>query len=339
MYNGIKSRLGLGPMSPEIIEGIIKASSFLKKSFMLISTQNQIDWNRGYVNNWNTEEYVDFVNELKKKYKLNDLKNHIYLCRDHCGPNFKTSGSCDVSKTINDDILNGFDLIHIDFSMISKDKKIVLSETKKTIKKILKMNPDMKIEIGTEENTGIIKGGIKEIEEEFNFLSDVIKPEFYVVQTGSLIREIYQYGTFNKRFVNSVHNILKKNGVKLKEHNSDYLDYESINIRKGIVDAMNIAPQLGVLQTTMVINEAITYGLDIKPFIECSYKSKKWKKWLFKSTRDNKMLCSIIAGHYNFTTDEYKRLIAKLEKHIDIKSIVINKIFNLVKYYSDAFEQ
>ena len=51
------------------------------------------------------------------------------------------------------------------------------------------------------------------------------------------------------------------------------------------------------------------------------------------------MLCSIIAGHYNFTLDEYKRLIGELEKHCDITGTIVEKIADLVYYYSDAFTE
>ena len=108
MVKNIKSQIGLGPMSPEIIEAVIKASSFLKKSFMLIGTKNQIDWNGGYVNNWTTKQYVEYVNKIRSKYR----DNNVYLCRDHCGPGFKHNDSNDIDdvyRTVTDDIENGFD--------------------------------------------------------------------------------------------------------------------------------------------------------------------------------------------------------------------------------------
>ena len=144
MNGKINSKLGFGPMSPEIIEGIIKASSELKRAFMLIATKNQIDWNCGYVNNWTTKQYVEFVDGIKKKYK----GSKVYLCRDHCGPGFKNKDIKDVFRTINDDIENNFDLIHIDFSKFSSDKKVVLNKTKEVIKWIVRKNPKIKVEIG-----------------------------------------------------------------------------------------------------------------------------------------------------------------------------------------------
>ena len=334
MSSKIESKLGFGPMSPEIIEGIIKASSKLRKPFMLISTKNQIDWNGGYVNKWTTKQYVGFVNKMRGKH----MGSKIYLCRDHCGPGFKNDSIDDIYKTIDDDIKNNFDLIHIDFSKFSSDKKVVLDKTRKVIEWIIKKNNEIKIEIGTEENIGEYKDKIEEIISDFNFIKKFVSPEFFVIQTGSLVREINQVGSFNKKFISEIHEFLLHNDVKLKEHNADYLNFEMIKERKGIVDAMNVAPQLGVIQTETIVNEALIYGIDINPFLECSYKSKAWEKWLYKNTYKNKMLCSIIAGHYNFISDEYKELVFKLEKYINIKKLIIDKIIDLAKYYSDAFD-
>lgn len=335
MSNKIDSKLGFGPMSPEVIEGIIKASSILKKPLMLISTRNQIDYDGGYINNWTTRQYVEFVNKISAKYK--DSK--IYLCRDHCGPgfSFRDNSIEAVYKTIHDDIENNFDLIHIDFSKIDTNKLIVLEETKKVVKWILNHDRKVSIEIGTEENKGLFKSDIEEIKNELKFVMEFVEPEFFVVQSGSLIMEINQAGSFNKEFIARVHDFLSANNVKLKEHNLDYTDYEKVKERRGIVDAMNIAPSLGVNQTMETISQALIYNVNIYSFLERSYKSKAWQKWLHHNTSENKMLCSIIAGHYNFTSDEYKAMVSRLEKYIDINNLIIDRTVQIVKNYYDAF--
>ena len=51
---------------------------------MLISSRNQIDKNElgiGYVNNFSTKEYSNYVKNKKNKY--------LHLCRDHSGPLLK----------------------------------------------------------------------------------------------------------------------------------------------------------------------------------------------------------------------------------------------------------
>ena len=329
----IDSKLGFGPMSPEIIEGVVKASSLLAQPLMLISTQNQIDWNGGYVNNWKTSEYVEYVHTLLTKYP----ESHIYLCRDHLGPGFKNDNIDDVYKTLYDDIDNNFDLIHIDFSNIHADKKTVLSETKKVILDIYKKTDTVRLEIGTEENVGGSISTLAEIERELKFVKEFTEPEFFVVQTGSLIKEINQVGSLQKDFIVEAHNLLSSHGIRLKEHNADYLDKNMISARIGIVDAMNIAPQLGALQTVTVIEQALIYGVDITEFLTVSYNSKRWEKWLYKNTAANRMLCAIIAGHYNFTSKAYKTLIFQLENQIDIKKILVDKTVEMIKFYCDSF--
>ena len=105
-------RIGIGPMSPEVIEATYKYSDINNIKIMLIASKNQIDHSGGYVNNWNTARYTRFCNSLKKQNK----NSKVLLCRDHCGPGFNGNFSLnDVYKTINSDIKSGFDLIHIDF--------------------------------------------------------------------------------------------------------------------------------------------------------------------------------------------------------------------------------
>lgn len=333
MKNGIDSQLGFGPMSTEIVESIVKASAQLKRALMLICTQNQIDWNGGYVNNWKTNEYVEHVNKLRKKYP----ESRVYLCRDHCGPGFKNSNIDDVYRTLSDDIENNFDLIHIDFSKADSDKMVVLRETKRAILYILKKTDRIKIEVGTEENVGAVKDSITEIKKEISLIKEHVNPEFFVVQTGSLVKEINQVGKFNRDFISEVHNFLASVNIKLKEHNADYLNKKMILERRGLVDAMNVAPQLGVIQTCIVLNKALVYGIDISDFIDVSYKSKKWLKWLHNNTASDRMLCSIIAGHYNYTSDEYKRIIYMLEKQLDINRCIIDEVVNLITFYSETF--
>jgi tagatose-1,6-bisphosphate aldolase non-catalytic subunit AgaZ/GatZ len=102
------SKLGIGPMSEEIIEAAFLYSETNSVPLMLISSKNQIDWDAGYVNNWNTKQYSSYVAEMKKKYP----KAQIFVCRDHCGPGFKNDDLTDVYKTIDADLSSGFDLIH-----------------------------------------------------------------------------------------------------------------------------------------------------------------------------------------------------------------------------------
>ena len=62
-------KIGIGPMSPEVVEAVYKYSDINNVELMLIASKNQIDYSSGYVNNWNTKKYSQFCKNLKKKLK------------------------------------------------------------------------------------------------------------------------------------------------------------------------------------------------------------------------------------------------------------------------------
>ncbi len=327
----INSNLGFGPMSSEIIEAIFRASHYNRKSLMIVASKNQVDFKGGYVNNWTTKEFMDFIREMKREYPNSNVK----ICRDHCGPGFNGVDDLqDTYETIKTDIENGFDLIHIDFCNFKGTKEEQFEESKKAIEYCKYLNPNILIEVGTDENIGTNFGlmNLEEVEKEINFFTSFCKPEFYVVQTGSLVKEINQVGNFNQEFIKEVSQKLKEKGIKLKEHNADYLTKEQLDLRKNIVDSMNIAPQLGVVQTILVIKKCLVYGIDFSNFVEEVYEKGKWRKWMYKSNPD-KLLCTFIAGHYHFSSEPYLKIIRELKKREDIKEEIINSITEVIEHY------
>jgi len=327
------SKLGFGPMSSEIIEAVFRFSEENKEPLMLIASKNQIDWNGGYVNNWNTKQYMDFVNDLKQKHS----NSKVYICRDHCGPGFKDKDLVDTYKTIDNDIENGFDLIHIDFSKLEADYNDILQESKKAIEHIQKIKSDVLIEVGTEENMGDVLEDVSKIEDEMKFFTGLADIQFFVCQTGSLIKEINQRGSFNTDFIKRVKEKANEYNTCLKEHNADYLNSVQIKMREGLIDAINIAPQYGVIQTIMTLQKALVYGIDINEFLEEAYKSRRWEKWLDANTKENKMLCSVIAGHYVFSTDTYKKIYDKINKYENFKESIIIEMMKNFQMYNNNF--
>ncbi len=328
----LTSTLGVGPMSTEIIEAVFRFSNYHRKQLMLIASKNQIDHSGGYVNNWTTTQYMDFIKQLKSTYPNADVK----VCRDHCGPGFNGNYDLkDVYNTIEDDIKNGFDLIHIDFCHFQGTKDQQFEESKKAVEFCLKLRPDILLEIGTDENLATTYNlpNLSEIGNEIEYFKTFCSPEFYVVQTGTIVREINQGGSLNRQFIEQISKMLHEKGLKLKEHNADYLNKEEINSRKGLVDAMNIAPQLGVVQTSIVLAKCLIYGVNTDEFLEEVYNKEKWKKWMHKNTPENKMLCCKIAGHYHFASDAYKKIIAQLADREDINETLINAAMDVVGHY------
>ncbi len=244
----------------------------------------------------------------------------------------------DTYKTIETDIENGFDLIHIDLCHYHGTNEERLDESKKAIEHCLKLNKNISIEIGTDENLGAKYSfnSLKEIDDEVKFFKSFFSPEYFVVQTGSFVKEINQVGTFNNKFIKECSDIIRAGDIKLKEHNADYLSNQEIQERKNIVDALNIAPQLGVVQTSLVLNKCLIYGVRFDDYANKVYNGEKWRKWMYRNDAQNKLLCLQIAGHYHFASDEYKKIIEQLNKHEDISENIIETIMEVIDHYESS---
>ena len=326
-------RLAVGPMSNAIIESAFSYSDKNMVPLMLIASKNQVDWNDGYV--FNTKQYSNFVKKLKKQYSKSD----IYICRDHCGPDFNGNKTLkDTYKTIDTDLDSGFDLIHVDLCHLSDDHDKVLKTSRKMIDYILDRSPETLIEVGTDENNGNNQVTLKRIEKDMQFFTSASKPYYFVTQTGSLVKEDEQVGTFNRSYVKQLKKLADKYQLRLKEHNADFLTLSEIKKRQGLIDSVNIAPQLGIIQTQLTLQKALLYGLDVKPFLNRAYDSRKWKKWLVKNTSSNKYICSLIAGHYVFNSSDYQRLFAQIDKHEDFYQSIEKTMHLVFDFYISSLD-
>lgn len=321
------SRLGIGPLSPDIIEATYSFSAQRQIPLMLIASKNQIDYNRGYV--FNNQEYRQYLDTMVAKYPTAT----VYICRDHCGPGHNSVFELqDTYRTIDADIESGFDLIHIDFCFYPGDYNEILRQSKKAVQYIQQHAPRILLEIGTDENTGTNIEDTIRAERQIQYFREFSQPHFFVLQTGTVIKENRQEGIFHDDYVTKLLVLADKYKVALKEHNADYLPDTQIRQRRNLIGAMNIAPQFGVLQTKLTIYKATLYGIDFSEFLDVSYRSRKWEKWLNRNDEHNRFLCSIIAGHYNFKSDAYQRLYHQINRHEDFSQTIqseLHRIFNL----------
>ena len=67
----------IGPMSKNIVDSIITFCNNNKIKMIIIPSRRQIDFDGGYVNNWKTKDFCEYVRSET---------NLIYLERDHSGP-------------------------------------------------------------------------------------------------------------------------------------------------------------------------------------------------------------------------------------------------------------
>jgi len=297
-------KLGFGPMSREVITSIATYSKEKNEPLMLIASRNQIDAESGYV--MTTPELRQLLSTLPTE--------NLWICRDHCGPYFldvekglPLRDAVEASKkTIAYDIEQGFDLIHIDTSRVDDTYGIAEELFDFSYKK----NPTLRFEFGTEENVGVA-AGIIQYKKDVAFAKNMPNIYTVVAQTGSLCHEDHQHGEFNYQAAIELVQVANENGVKLKEHNADYLTAAEVRMRKDAgVHTLNIAPQLGVAQTKLLrVLSSKHAPNEWQQFADVVLASGKWSKWTDLNDPTQKVS---VAGHYCYSSLEYQTLINKL---------------------------
>jgi hypothetical protein len=330
--------LGLGPMSLEIINSLNHFSKKYKKKIMLICSRNQIESDKlggGYVNNFSTSNFANFV-----KKKNNNL---LIMSRDHSGPfkrdsENKTNLKIEVDNckiSLLDDILNDFKLLHIDTSKCGNSKYEIAHELINFCNETAKMhNKKIFFEFGSEDH-GVLTN-FKNFKKEAKFFRNYPNKQFIVCQTGSLVKSVFQIGQFDIESVKMMKNIANENGLLLKEHNCDYLNLEQIKLRRLYgINAINIAPELGVIQSNITYNisKELQLDKDISQFKQFVLKKEKWKKWNYNN--ENNLIKFFSAGHYHFSTKIYKNLLYKINRKINFQKKLDKSIENnLLRYFN-----
>lgn len=361
------SMLGIGPMS----KTLIKASMLLAKDkdfpLMFIASRNQVDSNElggGYVCNWNQKGFAQAIEEVANEINFDGL---YYLCRDHGGPwqrdnernaHLPEEEAMELGKkSYLADLLNGFDLLHIDPTkdpyVVGKsiEMDVVINRTIELIEYVENERkernlPPISYEVGTEETNG----GLTSQESYDKFIQKLTTelenrnlplPCFIVGQTGTLTRLTENVGHFDAKTSKKLADIAKKYGVGLKEHNGDYLDDAILLEHPTLgITAMNVAPEYGTVETQAYLklieveNELYKDGLiteksNLENVLKAeAVKSGRWKKWMvdgkdklsFEEIMDDAKLTNLIteiSGHYTFNNDSVKAEIQNLFNNLD----------------------
>ena len=323
-------------MSIDLINCISLYAKKNKKYIFLIATRNQIDAKKfggGYVNNFSTEEYSNYIASFKNKY--------LILCRDHCGPFIKdkekkypfkkTYDNC--LKSLEADIKCGFKILHIDASSCGNKYKIAKNMIDHCLNYSKRLNKKIYFEFGSEDHG--FKSSLKQFKLDLNFCKSYKEIKFLVANTGSLVKEIYQVGEFNYANAKKFAGLAKKFNIFVKEHNADYLNTNDVLLRKkNGITSVNIAPELAYIQNRTLYD--LTVNSKGEKYFNLFYKkvvrSNKWKKWQYgKISELNKFMCS---AHYYYTTDEYLDLMNYLNKYYNFRKILGSRVFKVLdKFY------
>ena len=125
--------------------------------------------------------------------------------------------------------------------------------------------------------------------------------------------------------------ICKNYNLLTKEHNSDYLCVNNLIDRfKTGLDSINIAPELGQIQTKVYLEE-IPDDLFEDFFTHC-LNSKKWEKWVNKSFNPevNKKELILTCGHYIFKEEFIKENFNSVEIRNKVENNIQEKIKSII---------
>jgi len=375
MINGLRkyiddgnTAIGVGVVSLNTVDAAIEVSKEQNIPVMLIASRRQVDdreIQKGYVNNWSTDDFAEYVN--KKKGNAN-----IITARDHGGPwqnNIETEKSYSLEDAVKSakesyekDIDSGFEILHIDPS-IDIFEQISFEKILDRITDLYcfcedyarKKNRQVSYEIGTEEQMIHLNSPL-----EYSRMLLTVKemcaqnylpvPMFIVTQVGTKVMELKNIGILNgsrnKKAIDDIKllsGIAKENGVYIKVHNTDYLAPGILKLFPELgLNSANVAPEFGVCETKsflklLELNNLLSLAND---FLELAYNSQKWEKWIISGSRSSRRDKAIIAGHYVFSCDSFKQIKEKAQSKIkdtDIDTYLKNEIKSCIMKYVNNF--
>ena len=336
-------------MSKNCVDAVIELSNLYDVPLFLAASRRQIEaeeFGGGYVHHWSTQEFSRYVH-------AHDKKGRIIMARDHGGPwqsDFEVQNKYSLRQAMESakrsyhiDIESGFEFIHIDPSMDMGGKPDVdeillrvfeLYEHCWTL--ALRQKKNIFFEIGVEKQSG----DIDTLEGADYVLSKVRTfcrknhfpfPSFIVLQTGTKVTEMKNTGSISMplrgAYRLSVENQLSKlvdicnrNGILLKQHNTDYLNDEALTLLPKLgIHSANVGPELGTRETLALINLFDQYKLDPlkEKFLKLAFDSRKWEKWMSPQTNATDRQKAVIAGHYVFSDPPFMAIKEELKININ----------------------
>lgn len=319
-------------MSKNIVDTIIEFCNKTNNNIGLIPSRRQVEWNGGYVNNWTTQEFSEYVKSKTDK---------ILLIRDHSGPK---QGQIDDDgyESLKEDC-KYLDIIHIDpwkkYPVFSDG----LEETIKMIEYCYNLNSNIQYEVGTEE--AIRRFEVYELNNlihqlKFRLNQEVFKQiKYLVIQSGTSLKGTNQTGNYDSTRLKEMIAVCKHHNLISKEHNGDYISISIIREKFSLgLDSINIAPEFGLIETSSYVKEIEnSRNLNLMDkFWKICFESKKWEKWVNENFNPylNREELIKICGHYVISYPEFIKNIKSNLPDIDskIKFNINNKLKELYGY-------
>lgn len=317
-------KLCLGPMSKNIVDSIIEYSNINDEYLILIPSRRQIEFDGGYSNNWTTKDFCNYVK---------DKSTNILLERDHGGPGQGLHDD-DGLESLKEDC-KYFDIIHIDPWKKYPKYEDGLNKTIECIKYCYNLNSNIFFEIGTEENIRYFD--VNELDKLIIDLKNNLKEaifnqiKFLVIQCGTSLCEGNNTGDFSEERLIAMVNLTKKYKLLSKEHNGDWVSKELLQRKYKLgLNSINIAPELGEIETKVVLNTIGDNSILFEKMYNLCLNSNKWKKWVsddFDPERNKEKLI-LICGHYVFSNPDFYEISENINNFNEKVSDSIHNFLN-----------
>ena len=308
----------IGPMTKNVVDSILEFSEETNNVIGFIPSRRQVEWDGGYVNNWTTKQFAEYVND------------RLPIKRDHSGPGQGYTDD-DGFESLKEDC-KYLDYIHIDPWKKYPKYDDGLDWTVKMIEFCYELNPNIQYEIGTEQSirefdADELDGFVNDVNKRLPF-QIFKKITHLVIQSGTSLKGNVNTGEYDSERLTEMVDVASKWGLISKEHNGDYIPVELIKEKMSLgLDSINIAPEFGLIETISYIES----NIDIDKFWKICYDSKRWVKWVdysFDPINQKEDLIKI-CGHYVLSHPDF----ISIKPDIDdvIKQNVKKKLYELYR--------
>ncbi len=270
----VPSRLGIGPMSRNVLDAAIRMAYRHQRTVMVIASRSQVecgDLGGGYVEGWSTEQFTAYI-------RSQDPAGLVRICRDHGGPwqhpNEVASGLDETDAMASSlaslccDIRSGVELLHIDTSREGGGS----ARFESAVDRLTTLYGECQELANTYGRQIAFEVGLEKQSSDPDDPSEFRAKLECIV--GSLARESLQPPTF----------VVGQTGTKV------------------------VGPEFGVIETSafLALLEQMQLTEQRDDFLLLAYESGAWRKWFDDDASD--LQRSIVAGHYVFATDAFREI-------------------------------
>lgn len=281
-------KMCIGAVSPRVIEEAARLNVH-----QIIASRRQVDIGRGYTG-LDQHELVARVKQLSN--------GKTQVVRDHGGP--RQGGTVDDGiDSFDEDCAAGFDGLHIDVCMLPRTEQLLALEHL-----LSRYAHRADIQIGGERDDQAWLSVL------LHEALQHCRPTFAVIDLGGHVHADRQIGMsfLSTDDVMRISQSYHHYGVNTVAHNMDWVGHR--RQYKGVLDAINIAPEFGALEVDAVLS--VMSDTNVHRALDYAYASGVWTRW-FNATEGTVLERAKCAIRYLMHTDDYMNSLTKLSEFND----------------------